>query len=92
METKRCQRCHKLLRSDAQVCSRCGGYDFMRVTTATKGRPTVNCSPPRERLCPSLRTLLRRRIALVTIPVCILKTSLTNPAFFPLPRHHQQLL
>ncbi len=45
METKRCQRCHKLLRSDAQVCSRCGGYDFMRVTTATKGRPTVNLGP-----------------------------------------------
>ncbi len=29
METKRCQRCHKLLRVDAQTCSRCGGYDFL---------------------------------------------------------------
>src|SRR6266513_1641601 len=24
MDTKRCQRCHKLLRADAQSCSRCG--------------------------------------------------------------------
>ncbi|MGH2495106.1 MAG: BACON domain-containing protein [Ktedonobacteraceae bacterium] len=32
METKRCQRCHKLLRVDAQTCSRCGGYDFLPVT------------------------------------------------------------
>lgn len=31
METKRCQRCHKLLRVDAQTCSRCGGYDFLPV-------------------------------------------------------------
>lgn len=29
METKRCQRCHKLLRAEAQTCSRCGGYDFL---------------------------------------------------------------
>ncbi|HKV59137.1 MAG TPA: choice-of-anchor D domain-containing protein [Ktedonobacteraceae bacterium] len=32
METKRCQHCHKLLRVDAQTCSRCGGYDFLPVT------------------------------------------------------------
>ncbi len=32
METKRCQRCHKLLRVDAQTCSRCGGYDFLPVS------------------------------------------------------------
>ena len=31
METKRCQHCHKLLRGDAQACSRCGGYDFLPV-------------------------------------------------------------
>src|SRR5579863_3135810 len=34
METKRCQRCHKLLRVDAQICSRCGGHDFLQVTHA----------------------------------------------------------
>jgi Viral BACON domain len=34
METKRCQRCHKLLRMDAQTCSRCGGYDFLPVSQA----------------------------------------------------------
>jgi Viral BACON domain len=32
METKRCQRCHKLLRVEAQTCSRCGGYDFLPVS------------------------------------------------------------
>lgn len=48
METKRCQRCHKLLRIDAQVCSRCGGRDFMRVSTVTKSRPTINLAPARE--------------------------------------------
>lgn len=39
METKRCQRCHKLLRAEAQVCSRCGGYDFLPISQ-TKARPT----------------------------------------------------
>src|SRR5579863_549089 len=34
METKRCQRCHKLLRAEAQTCSRCGGYDFLPVSQA----------------------------------------------------------
>jgi hypothetical protein len=48
METKRCQRCHKLLRIDAQVCSRCGGRDFMRVSAVTKSRPTINLAPARE--------------------------------------------
>ena len=32
METKRCLRCHKLLRAEAQVCSRCGGHEFSRAT------------------------------------------------------------
>ena len=32
MEIKRCQRCHKLLRADAQTCGRCGGYDFLPVS------------------------------------------------------------
>src|SRR5438105_259343 len=40
METKRCQRCHKLLRAEAQVCSRCGGHDFARAA-ATRSRQTV---------------------------------------------------
>lgn len=48
METKRCQRCHKLLRIDAQVCSRCGGRDFTRAPTVTKSRPTINLAPVRE--------------------------------------------
>ncbi|HEV2579773.1 MAG TPA: hypothetical protein VGT44_02880, partial [Ktedonobacteraceae bacterium] len=39
METKRCQRCHKLLRLDAQVCSLCGGHDF--IAAATRSRQTV---------------------------------------------------
>lgn len=39
METKRCQRCHKLLRAEAQTCSRCGGYDFLPASQ-TKARPT----------------------------------------------------
>lgn len=34
METKRCQRCHKLLRAEAHTCSRCGGYDFLPVSQA----------------------------------------------------------
>src|ERR1700686_466407 len=34
METKRCQRCHKLLRIDAQMCSRCGGHAFLQGTHA----------------------------------------------------------
>ncbi len=40
METKRCQRCHKLLRVEAQVCSRCGGHDFTRAAAA-RSRQTV---------------------------------------------------
>lgn len=44
METKRCQRCHKLLRIDAQVCSRCGGDDFTRAA-ATRSRQTVRLTP-----------------------------------------------
>ncbi len=39
MEIKRCQRCHKLLRADAQTCGRCGGYDFLPVAQ-TKSRQT----------------------------------------------------
>ncbi len=53
METKRCQRCHKLLRAEAQTCSRCGGYDFLPVSSA-KTRHTgvlladeINSTPPR---------------------------------------------
>ena len=38
METKRCQRCHKLLRIDAQVCSRCGGHDFLQGTQVRNKR------------------------------------------------------
>jgi hypothetical protein len=44
METKRCQRCHKLLRLDAQLCSLCGGHDFIAVA---KGRQTIKL-PPRQ--------------------------------------------
>jgi len=44
METKRCQRCHKLLRADAQVCSRCGGHDFTRAA-ATRSRQTIRLTP-----------------------------------------------
>ena len=40
METKRCQRCHKLLRIDARICSRCGGRDFTQVA-ATRSRQTI---------------------------------------------------
>ena len=39
METKRCQRCHKLLRAEAQTCSRCGGCDFLPISS-TKPRHT----------------------------------------------------
>lgn len=53
METKRCQRCHKLLRAEAQTCSRCGGYDFLPASQA-KLRPTgvlladeTHSTPPR---------------------------------------------
>lgn len=53
METKRCQRCHKLLRIDAQVCSRCGGHDFTQVA-ATRSRQTVRLtSRPEESSLPS---------------------------------------
>lgn len=45
MEIKRCQRCHKLLRADAHICSRCGGSDFSPVShvrrDGTGARPTV---------------------------------------------------
>ena len=53
METKRCQRCHKLLRAEAQTCSRCGGYDFLPVSQAKPHHPGVLLSdettstPPR---------------------------------------------
>src|SRR5437763_13631573 len=53
METKRCQRCHKLLRADAPVCNRCGGLDFLQVTHARSGRtgatkesPSIPSNPP----------------------------------------------
>jgi Viral BACON domain len=40
METKRCANCHKLLRADSQVCSRCG-YTFASTSasSAKKVRP-----------------------------------------------------
>ncbi|HZS76320.1 MAG TPA: choice-of-anchor D domain-containing protein [Ktedonobacteraceae bacterium] len=38
MNTKRCLRCHKILRADAQECSRCGGHDFSQ---AARARNTV---------------------------------------------------
>src|SRR5690348_11714147 len=53
METKRCQRCHKLLRAEAQTCSRCGGYDFLPVSQAKSHHTDVLLShetastPPR---------------------------------------------
>jgi hypothetical protein len=46
METKRCQRCHKLLRADASVCNRCGGLDFLQVTHARTGRTGATKEPP----------------------------------------------
>ena len=46
METKRCQRCHKLLRADAPVCNRCGGLDFLQVTHARSGRTGATKEPP----------------------------------------------
>ena len=46
METKRCQRCHKLLRADAPVCNRCGGLDFLQVTQARSGRTGATKEPP----------------------------------------------
>lgn len=67
METKRCQRCHKLLRVDAQTCSRCGGYDFLPVsqtkswypgalssgeTTAASSHATHSSSPVGSPLSP----------------------------------------
>jgi Viral BACON domain len=39
MEIKRCQRCHKLLRADAQTCGRCGGYDFLPVSQPKPRHP-----------------------------------------------------
>jgi hypothetical protein len=47
METKRCQRCHRLLRIDAKVCSLCGGQDFIPVQ-ATKSRKTVKLALSRD--------------------------------------------
>lgn len=57
METKRCQRCHKLLRAEAMVCSRCGGLDFVQVrigetpagtrrTIPLKEPPSLPSNPP----------------------------------------------
>jgi len=46
METKRCQRCHKLLRADAPVCNRCGALDFLQVTHARTGRTGATKEPP----------------------------------------------
>lgn len=47
METKSCQRCHKLLRIEAKVCNRCGGQDFIPVA-ATRSRKTVKLALPQE--------------------------------------------
>jgi Viral BACON domain len=61
MEIKRCQRCHKLLRADAQTCSRCGGYDFLPVSQ-TKTRlpgallPGETASAPSHATYPSSPT------------------------------------
>lgn len=50
METKRCPRCHKLLRADAQICSLCG-HNFAQVTyvrrkARTNPDPTMAMSNP----------------------------------------------
>jgi len=61
MEIKRCQRCHKLLRADAQTCGRCGGYDFLPVSQ-TKTRlpgallPGETASAPSHATYPSSPT------------------------------------
>lgn len=48
METKRCPRCHKLLRADAQICGTCG-HNFAQVTyvkrkARTRPHPTIAMS------------------------------------------------
>lgn len=50
METKRCPRCHKLLRADAQMCGTCG-HNFAQVTyvkrkARTRPHPTIAMSEP----------------------------------------------
>jgi hypothetical protein len=39
MDTKRCLRCHKLLRADAQKCSLCG-YLFLQTPTRRNSKAT----------------------------------------------------
>lgn len=55
MEIKRCQRCHKLLRVEAQTCGRCGGYDFLPVAQA-KTRQTGTLLPGEAASAPSHAT------------------------------------
>jgi Viral BACON domain len=55
MEIKRCQRCHKLLRADAQTCGRCGGYDFLPVSQ-TKTRQAGALLPGETASAPSHAT------------------------------------
>ena len=43
MDTKRCQRCHKVLRADAQSCSRCG-YVFSQAAPVKRSESTTNGS------------------------------------------------
>lgn len=52
MDTKRCLRCHKLLRADAQKCSRCG-YIFLQESTRRSSKATNGSRHPATASFPS---------------------------------------
>ena len=52
MDTKRCLRCHKLLRADAQKCSLCG-YVFLQVSEKRSSKAPTGARQPATTLFPS---------------------------------------
>src|ERR1700730_13486043 len=45
METKRCPSCHKILRADARICSRCR-YAFIQQKSRVANSPSQRTIPP----------------------------------------------
>lgn len=78
METKRCQRCHKLLRAEAQTCSRCGGYDFLPVSQA-KPRHTGALLSSESTSTSSYATHATRSAAPVASPLSPLPPTQLSP-------------
>ena len=52
MDTKRCLRCHKLLRADAQKCSLCG-YVFLQAPVRRSSKATNGSRQPATASFPS---------------------------------------